>query len=84
MGREQGSYGQSCGWKGSKRQIMKGCVSHVECPKGNKKPFKASKHIFENEMFVLEGSFGHKVGNGLEGQDQRQETLVGRPLQCSR
>lgn len=27
-------------------QIMKGFISHVECPKGNKKPLRGSKHIF--------------------------------------
>lgn len=27
-------------------QIMKGFVSHVECPKGNKNPLRGSKHIF--------------------------------------
>ena len=57
--------------KVARGQIMKGCISHVECPKGNKKPLRASKYIFKNEISVSKGSFGHKVGNGLEGQDQR-------------
>lgn len=71
MSRVQESIGNDWGWKGGDRADHESLCKSEKCPKGNGKPLRGSKQTFENQMFVSEGSFGHKVENGMERQDWR-------------